>query len=438
MRVVSINLTTPYKENLRGTTALPYHLLKGRGDRIDVVIYTFNANGLTDEQIAEVERELSVEIRLLQLPRWYRWLFKFHLLFLRVFLKYPFVNYIRLPQSVLDEIKSLQPDMIWVYGEEMSRIPKQFPDFRRIQIGPDVESLYYYRMMSRRFVMNNKVDYWKCAMMYRKYARMERELCSDDNYTYYAVGEADIEHLRQIAPNVHSKFLRHPHYAVAERRAIRFHQPKIRLLIAGQYNLYMQQTADEVLEWINLLSPQAPLKGGVQSGYHNSSSPFRGLGGQPGLEGLKQLQKHYSITFLGKGWERHVEVLRNLGFEVEHIEFAPDYIDEIIKHDIQVTPITVGTGTKGKVLDALANGLLVLGTPYAMENIAVEHGTSCVVWETPEQLVDTLMDIPTRVEHYEQLAQAGREAVLEQHDPVRIAKQLFEVLPHADLADVLI
>lgn len=410
MRIIIINLTTPYSENIRGTTALPFHLLKGRGDRIDVVIYTFNANGLTDEQIAEVERELSVEIRLLSLPRWYRWLFKFHLLFLRVFLKYPFVNYIRLPQSVVDEIKSLQPDIIWVYGEEMSRIVKQFPNFRRIQIGPDVESLYYYRMMSRRFVMNNIVDYWKCAMMYRKYARMEREFCCDDNYTYYAVGEADIEHLQQMAPNVHCKFLRHPHNVVIERKAIRFHQPKIRLLIAGQYNLYMQQTADEVLEYI-------------QCTMHNAQYTIR---------------DHYSITFLGKGWERHMEVLRNLGFEVEQIKFAPDYIDEIIKHDIQVTPITVGTGTKGKVLDALANGLLVLGTPYAMENIAVEHGTSCVVWETPEQLVETLMDIPTRVEHYEQMAQAGREAVLERHDPVRIAKQLFEVLPHADLADVLI
>lgn len=421
MRTALISLVTPYKENVRGTSALAFHLLGGwmsgfqspqssQGAVNSSIIYTYNANGLTAEQMAEVEQELGVEIRLLSLPRWYRWLFKFHLLFLRVFFKYPFVNFIRLPQSVVDEIKSLQPDMIWVYGEEMSRIPKQFPDFRRIQIGPDVESLYYYRMMSRRFVINNVVDYWKCAIMYRKYARMERELCSDDNYTYYAVGEADIEHLRQIAPNVHSKFLRHPHYAVAERGAIRFHLPKIRLLVAGQYNLYMQQTADEVLEYI-------------QCTMHNAQYTIR---------------DHYSITFLGKGWERHMEVLRNLGFEVEQIKFAPDYIDEIIKHDIQVTPITVGTGTKGKVLDALANGLLVLGTPYAMENIAVEHGTSCVIWETPEQLVETLMDIPTRVEHYEQLAQAGREAVLEQHDPVRIAKQLFEVLPHADLADVLI
>ncbi len=408
MKLILIATILPFAENKGGTSALPFHLLNGlmnssRSARLEengtprCIIYSFNANKLTHNQIDEVARELGVEIQLLSLPRWYRWMFKFHLLWLRVFLKYPFVNYIKLPQRVVKEIKAQQPDLIWVNSEEMSRIPKQFPGFRRIQIGPDVESLYYYRMMGRRFVMNNPLDYWKCAMMYRKYARMEREFCSDDNYTYYAVGEADIEHLRQIAPNVHSKFLRHPHYAVAERRAIRFHQPKIRLLIAGQYNLYMQQTADEVLEYI-------------QCTMHNAQYTIR---------------DHYSITFLGKGWERHVEVLRNLGFEVEHIKFAPDYIDEIIKHDIQVTPITVGTGTKGKVLDALANGLLVLGTPYAMENIAVEHGTSCVVWETPEQLVETLMDIPTRVEHYEQMAQAGREAVLEQHNPVRISKQLF-------------
>lgn len=408
MKLILIATILPFAENKGGTSALPFHLLNGlmnssRSARLEengtprCIIYSFNANKLTNNQIDEVARELGVEIQLLSLPRWYRWMFKFHLLWLRVFLKYPFVNYIKLPQRVVKEIKAQQPDLIWVNSEEMSRIPKQFPGFRRIQIGPDVESLYYYRMMGRRFVMNNPLDYWKCAMMYRKYARMEREFCSDDNYTYYAVGEADVEHLRQIAPNVHSKFLRHPHYAVAERRTIRFHQPKIRLLIAGQYNLYMQQTADEVLEYI-------------QCTMHNAQYTIR---------------DHYSITFLGKGWERHVEVLRNLGFEVEHIKFAPDYIDEIIKHDIQVTPITVGTGTKGKVLDALANGLLVLGTPYAMENIAVEHGTSCVVWETPEQLVETLMDIPTRVEHYEQMAQAGREAVLEQHNPVRISKQLF-------------
>lgn len=417
MKIVLVSIVTPYKENVRGTSALAYHLLKGSSmvtedccvdsqtlppsqcgeDAVSFIIYSFNANELTDMQIAEVEQELGVEIRLLELPRWYRWLFKFHLLWLRVFLKYPFVNYIKLPQRLVDEIKALQPDLIWVNSEEMSRIPKQFPEFRCIQIGPDVESLYYYRMMGRRFVMSNVVDYWKCAMMYHKYARMEREFCNDENFTYYAVGEADIAHLRQLAPNVHCEFLRHPHYAVAKRVSNRFHQPRIKLLVAGQNNLYMQQTADEVLDFMTSMS-----KGESQ-----------------------KLKDQYVITFLGKGWERHVESLQTIGFDVKHIRYAPDYLEEIIKHDIQVTPITIGTGTKGKVLDALANGLLVLGTPYAMENIAVEHDISCVVWETPARLVDTLLYIPTHVEYYERMAEAGRKAVLEQHNPGKIAQKLF-------------
>ena len=55
------------------------------------------------------------------------------------------------------------------------------------------------------------------------------------------------------------------------------------------------------------------------------------------------------------------------GMKLYHIKFAPDYIEEICKHDIQVTPICIGTGTKGKVLDAIANGLLVIGSWYALE-----------------------------------------------------------------------
>ena len=409
MRVVLFSLITPCRENIRGTSALSFHLLKGRftpapspGQEVQTIIYSFNANGLSERQIQEVETELGAKIRILSIPRWYRWMFKFHLLFLRVFLKYPFVNYIKLPKKVVAEIKEQKPDLIWVNGEEMSRIVKQFSGFRRIQLGPDVESLYYYRMMSRRFVMNNLVDYWKCAMMYRKYARLERHFCSDDNFTYYAVGEADIEHLRQLNPSVNCQFLRHPHYDVRDGREIHFHQPKIKLLIAGRYDLYMKQTADEVI---------------------------RAISDKP-LAVRLDLRDLYSITFLGKGWEKHVESLASAGYEVQHIKFAPDYIEEVSKHDIQLTPICIGTGTKGKVLDALANGLLVLGTPYALENIAVEHGKSCIEWRNADEVPSILLDIAANREKYEQIAEAGRAAVLKEHNPAKIARQLFK--PHAD------
>ena len=401
MKVVLISMITPASENIRGTSALPYHLMAERDNSIDVDVYTFNTNNLDLVKIKQVETELNVSIKCVALPKWYQWAFKFHLLFLRILLKYPFANYLKLPSLYVEEIRSQNPDLIWVMGEELSRVVKQFPASQRVQIGPDVESLYYYRMMGRRFVMNDVFTYWKCSFMYRKYARMERSFCTDDNFVYYAVGEEDVNHLQQLNPKVNAKFLRHPHYEVSilriknEELRIKFHHPKIRLLIAGQYNLYMKQEADLLNEELRTKS--------------------------------QELASHYMITFLGKGWEKHVEALRNVGYEVNHIKFAPDYIEEICKHDIQITPISIGTGTKGKVLDALANGLLVIGTKYALENIAVTHGESCVEYKRSSEVIDVLMDIIINNNKYEAIAMNGRNMVLKCHDRSLVSSFLFKM-----------
>ena len=140
------------------------------------------------------------------------------------------------------------------------------------------------------------------------------------------------------------------------------------------------------------------------------------------------LKEHYSITFLGKGWEKHVETLRGAGYEVEHIRFAPDYIEEICKYDIQITPISIGTGTKGKVLDALANGLLVIGTKYAMENIAVKNGESCIEYDDAKEVIGILKDIPYDIQKYEKIAEEGRRCVLEYHNREKIARELFSLM----------
>lgn len=401
MKVILVTFVTPASENIRGTSALPYHLIKGMrmgvlGDFIPVEIYTFNNNELTDEKISEVEKELEVTINKIPLPGWYRWIFKLHLLSLRVLLKFPLINYISLPQRFVDEINELTPDLIWVYGEELSRIVNQFPDHRRIHIGPDTESLYYHRMLGRRVVMKNVAEYCKSALMYRKYARMEQSFCTDDNYTYYAVGEEDVHYLCQLNPKVRAKFLRHPHYEVLTQSSCKFHEPKVKVLIAGRYDLYMRQAADELFE--EFKSQQ-----------------------------YQELKSLYTYTFLGKGWEPHASSLRDAGYEVNHIRFAPNYIEEICKHDIQITPIAIGTGTKGKVLDALANGLLVIGTPYAMENIAVKHGDSCIEYQQPQEVIDVLREIPRNKERYEAIARAGQESVLKYHDRGVISKELFDL-----------
>ena len=397
MRVIGISVMMPAAENIRGTSALPYHLLAGRDKSVEIILYSYNLNGLSKEQIDSVAKELNIEIHLLPVPWWYNFFLRFLLPF-RIFLNYPIGNYIRLSKEQVNSILDKNPDGIWIYGEELSRLSKQLGQFKRVHTLPDCESLYYYRMLGKRFAMRHKERFWRSLFMYPKYLNMEKNFDTSSNVHYHLVGEEDVNFLKEISPGIQAYFLRHPHYQLASpAKVISFNSPKIKVLFAGQYNLYMQQDADMLIDCL------------IKS------------------KDLSELKEHYVYTFLGKGWDNHVERLNNVGYETHHIKFAPDYIEEICKHDIQVTPICIGTGTKGKVLDAIANGLLVIGSWYALENIAVKHNISCLQYNDVSDIIGMLKDIYTSSSHYEEIAENGRQTLLNLHNNFSIAKQLFSL-----------
>ena len=397
MKIVMISVMTPAAENIRGTSALPYHLLVDRDKNIDIELYSYNLNQLSEEHIELVAKELNIKIHLLPIQWWYTFVLKYLLPF-RVFLKYPIGNYIYLSAKQLDKIVRTNPDGIWIYGEELSHISMQLKNFKRIHTLPDCESLYYYRMLGKRFAMQDKMRLWRSIFMYPKYLNMEKEFDVSSNVYYHLVGMADVDFLKEITPSIQACFIRHPHYQVSKpEKIISFSSPKIKVLIAGQYNLYMQQDVDEMIT-------------------HLSKK-----------KNVLELQEHYEFTFLGKGWEQHAITLRNVGYDVCHIKFAPNYIEEITKYDIQVTPICIGTGTKGKVLDAFANGLLVIGSWYALENISVKNNISCLQYNDTKEIITILKEIYSNQSCYEDIAREGRRVILEYHSGLSIAQQLFSL-----------
>ena len=89
MKIVMISVMMPAVENIRGTSALPYHLLAGRDKSIEIILYSYNLNGLSREQIDSVAKELNIQIHLLPIPWWYSFILNY-CLFFRLFLKYPY------------------------------------------------------------------------------------------------------------------------------------------------------------------------------------------------------------------------------------------------------------------------------------------------------------------------------------------------------------
>ena len=88
---------TPYKENYKGTSALPYHMMLHRNsswvknelnlsekDNIEIDVYSFNLNNLPSDKIKESEENLNVRIHIVPIPQWFRSMISLHLLFLRL------------------------------------------------------------------------------------------------------------------------------------------------------------------------------------------------------------------------------------------------------------------------------------------------------------------------------------------------------------------
>ncbi len=392
-KIILISLSTPTFNNVRAASALPYHLIKGAEEtgNANFEVYSFNINNIDNSRIANTESELGVKIHLLKKPRVIDWMFKFHLLFLRLLLRYPLYSYLDFSKDVQEKIAGSNPDIIWIYGEELAKIAKLFPKHKCIVTMPDCEAMYYHRLLSKRFAANSLSKILRYAYAYSQYRRMEHDFFPK-NVLYHFVGKADSEFYKEINPDANSVFLRHPLYAYDDTKIIKFHQSKIKLLFAGRYDFYCQHGSDRLLT--------AMMK-----------SDF--------------IKSNYAVTFLGKGWECWIEKLTNSGWEAQHILFAPNYITELQKHDIQINAIDVGTGTKGKVLDAISNGLLEIGTPYALENIAVTNNESCIIYNDVAQAVSVFENIPHNINKYEEIAERGRGQVISSHSRKTISQELF-------------
>ena len=390
MKIALISFSTPTYNNIRAASALPYHLILGSQEH-QFRIYSFDINKIDKEVREKTEKALHAEIKILPHPKWIIWMFRLHLTILRVFLKYPFLCYYRLKQESIKVIKGWNPNIIWIYGEELAGLAKSFKGTETIVTMPDCESMYYHRLLSKRFATQNLSQVLRYSIAYYQYRKMEKDYWRE-NVKYHFVGMADAKFYKEINPLANAFFLAHPIYGYADERTIRFHQPKIKILVAGRYDIYMKEACDDAFQVF--------------------------------LDNL-HFSNNYEITFLGKGWERWCNLFKQHNYTCQHIHYVPDYIEELIQHDIQLSPISVGTGTKGKVLDAFANGLLVVGTPFAIENIHVENGISCICYNTIEELKHHLQQIPIHLNEYEMMAKFGKECVLNYHDKKKISSDLF-------------
>lgn len=397
MKISFITLFTPTIENRMGPSALNYYLMRDREADIQISVFSFNINCIPSDEISLIERELRVKIHLMPLPRWYKFITSPHhkMTFIRVFLSLPLFAYIRVREKMGERIKAEKPDVLWWYPSEIFKVPHTLAEYQHVVTGPDCASLTPFRDLQVPAIYKKRLNFIGHFKILVSSLKMEREY-QTHNTLMHVVGMYDAYKLREINPDLNVIFLLHPHYALSSKARVDFNKKKLKLLLAGTRS---RLNEDETVAFVETLCKQ-----------------------------YKGLMPYYSITFLGKGWNDEVTKLKRAGYDCNELKWVDNYIETITQYDIQITLLSAGAGTKGKVLDALANGLLVIGSEIALENIAVRHNDSCLRYRHIDEIVTILSSILFQKTRYEEIARKGMAQVRTYHAPQRISKRFFDIV----------
>lgn len=385
----------PTPENLNGASALMYHLFKNREQQIELFVVSNNANKASQELINLISSNINARIRIVRRTFWnkVRMYSRLNNIF-NLFRTNPvdYSAYYKLPDYILDEIHSYKPDLVWLYPCSYLGVAKQLKEYKMIATGCDCDALHTSRLLRDSYVFD-RCEEKQVLKQYRMRLNTIRKWNSMPNSHIFMVGKTDEEYFKIISPKSNVRFFQHPHYNLMDKE-IDLNKEKLKVLISGKFDQY---TYSDSLKMVNALC--------------SSKS--------------KVLRQSYSFFFLGKEWDKHALSLKNAGYMVQQNSWVEDYNTFISEFDIQLFPISVGTGTKGKVLDALSTGLLCIGSQYAFENISVKPNESCLLFNQADEIPSILENIHNNRERSKRIAESGKISVRSNHNPSVIMSNLL-------------
>lgn len=395
MKICLIASYMPWHENRGAACALLYWLIMCRPQDIDIQVLCLNTNSIPEKDVDIVREELKCDIKVIPNPRWNR-IIRGSSYFAKLFswiMPKPFSDYYVVPKKIHQIIQNGDYDAIWLYPMHLYRLAYKYPKKKFVVTGMDCESLNKLTRIADPIFLNHTIGNFHQWVNLRQDIRREKKL-NKDNILYHVVGLADLNFYERHTRAKNSFFLLHPHYG-AHPKEIVFSEDKLKVLFAGAYNFFTKTDMDVIVD--ELIR-------------HNN------------------LKEKIKITFLGRNWEGISVRLIEAGYECEVKTWVDNYIEEIRKYDIQVTPITNGGGTKAKILDAMTSGLLVVSSTLAYLNIAVRDNDSIVLYKRPEDVPAILNSIYNNKSKYEKIAMKGCDQILTYHNPRRCSTRFFGIV----------
>ncbi len=158
--------------------------------------------------------------------------------------------------------------------------------------------------------------------------------------------------------------------------------------------------------------------------YRPNADAVRWLVGQV-LPRIRRRLPDARLRLVGRGSEQ----VRGDG--VDALGYVPDATAELRRADALVVPMRMGSGTRFKVLEAMAAGVPVVSTPLGLAGISAHPGRHALVGRTAAELADATVRALEERELARTVAQAARALVEQRYAWKRIAPTYLKLLSEA-------
>jgi sugar transferase (PEP-CTERM/EpsH1 system associated) len=142
---------------------------------------------------------------------------------------------------------------------------------------------------------------------------------------------------------------------------------------------------------------------------------------------IRRVVPQARLSIVGRNPTSRVRQLARQGNGVEVTGRVDDVRPYIAQAAIFVTPLRIGSGTRLKILEAMAMGRPVVSTRVGCEGLAVTPGKDILVADRPQDVAARVIELLKDPDRAETLGQAGRTLVERSYDWESLADRLEEI-----------
>ncbi len=121
------------------------------------------------------------------------------------------------------------------------------------------------------------------------------------------------------------------------------------------------------------------------------------------------------------------EILNLKDQNISTVGWVEDSGNELRKHRISIAPLLVGAGVKGKIGEAMAEGIPVVATNIAMEGMGAEPGRHAIVADTPEDFASAIVHLYQDESKWNEIQTSARALIEDKYSDTVALEKLRQI-----------